>query len=212
MCSTSVLLDPRLPDQHGRVGEVNAVRTTVLAERAAKDLGQWEVMAGALAPDARVAVSWFVGTGTDFVESARARSGRGTSPSFHEIGAISVLTRDDRALADASCAVHVRGQLGGVLVDVVSRGRLCWRVARAGSRWLIAGMEMIYLRDSISTVRPNAPLSVPEPDAAGRPSYRYLGLLLSASGYSVAPDLPGIDRPDLIEAHCSEQRDWFFSS
>ncbi|SFO37053.1 nuclear transport factor 2 family protein [Actinomadura madurae] len=211
MCTTSVLLDPRLPEQQGLEAEAAAIRTALLAERAAKDLGQWDVMASLFAPDARISVSWFQGRADDFVESARARSARGGSPSFHEIGAISVLVRGHRALADAGCAVHVRGVLGDVPVDVVSRGRLCWRAELVGGRWLIAGMDMIYFRDGISAVEPGAPLPLPESPRPRRASYQYLALLLSAAGHPIAPDLPGSDRPDLIESLLSAQRQWFFS-
>ncbi|WP_166459345.1 nuclear transport factor 2 family protein [Amycolatopsis pithecellobii] len=211
MCTTAVLLDPRLPDQTGLEAEAGAVRTVLLAERTAKDLGQWELMASAFAPDARVSVSWFQGSGADFVESARARSARGGSPSFHEIGAISVVVRENRALADTGCAVHIRGTLEDVPVDVVSRGRLCWRAERLADRWLIAGMDMIYFRDNISAVEPGAPLALPGSVHDQRPSYRHLAVLLRDMGHPVAPDLPGADRPDLIEALFSEQRHWFFS-
>ncbi|GJF03493.1 nuclear transport factor 2 family protein [Pseudonocardia sp. D17] len=208
---TDPLLDPRLPDQRPLAAEAEAVRTVVLAERTAKDLGRWEVMAALFVPDSRVAVSWFHGSGADFVAGARARSARGGSPSFHEIGAVSVLVREDRALADAGCAVHVRGALDGVVVDVVSRGRLTWRVVRQHDGWRIAGMDMIYLRDAITPVEPGAALRLPDPAPGDREAYRHLGLLLSAAGQTISADLPGTDRPESIEALLAEQRHWFFS-
>jgi hypothetical protein len=200
MATTSVLLDPRLPDQSTLRTEADAVRTVLLAERAAKDLGNWDVMAAQFTPDASVSVSWFQGSASEFVESARAWSASGRAASFHEIGAISVVVRNDRALADAGCAVHIRGLLDDVPVDVVSRGRLCWRVERTERRWLIARMDMIYLRDTISPVEPGVPLALPQPVREARSCYRYLALLLSAAGHPVVPDLPGTDRPDLVEA------------
>ncbi|QJY48895.1 nuclear transport factor 2 family protein [Pseudonocardia broussonetiae] len=142
------LVDARTPDQVPLAGRAEAVRTLVLAERTAKDLGHWDVMEAAFAPGSRVRVSWFEGTGAGFVAGARARAARGGTPSFHEIGAVSVVVNGRRALADAPCAVHIRACLDGADADLVSRGRVCWRVAETGGRWRIASLDMIYVRDA----------------------------------------------------------------
>jgi hypothetical protein len=183
-----------------------AVRAVVCAERSAKDLGRWDVMAAAFAPGATVRVSWFDGPATEFVARARERSARGGTPSFHEIGAVAVEVHGDRALADSSCAVHLRGLLDGTEVDVVTRGRLCWRVARTQDRWRIVSLDMIYIRDTLSMVDPAA---APPPAPRGsRAAYGFLQRFMESAGYPVSPDLPGTDRPELVAALLDSHRAW----
>lgn len=188
--------------------DAERVRAIVLAERAAKDLARWDAMAAAYLPTATVVVSWFQGNAADFVRDARARAERGGSASFHEIGPVSVVVRGDRALADATCAVHVRTSLSGVEVDVVSRGRLCWRVARAGQRWRIAAMDMIYFRDSLATVEPGVTIPSAASAEGLRRSYRNLARALAEAGHPCSPELPGIDRPDTVDALLAAQSAW----
>jgi hypothetical protein len=198
----------QIPDQEPLLPTAEAIRHLLLAERTAKDLADWDTMASAFASEARVRVSWFDGSGTDFVAGARARAARGGTPSFHEIGAVSVVVNGPRALADAPCAVHIRGAVAGVEVDVVSRGRLCWRVVDVDGAWRIRSMDMVYFQDSLSPV--HAGMALPPPDTGGsRPSYRFLRLLLASSGFSVPADLPGLDRPDLVDRLVAEHLEWF---
>ncbi|GEL25199.1 hypothetical protein PSU4_41530 [Pseudonocardia sulfidoxydans NBRC 16205] len=206
--------DGHAVDQLAPPSVLEAVRSLLLAERSAKDFGDWDVMARAYAPQARVRVSWFDGTATEFVAGARARADRALVRSFHELGPVSVVVAGSRALADASCAVHLRGLLGGVEVDVVSRGILRWRVVHAGCAWRIRSMDMIYIRDSLSPVVAGTAVPTP-PGAAGahphegaRSSYRFLQQLLTAAGHGVPDDLPGLDRPDLVEPILTGHRRW----
>lgn len=194
-------------------GDEEAVRRLVLAERAAKDLARWDEMGASFEAGSTVRVSWFQGSGPEFVAAARRRHEAGGATSFHEIGAVDVVVRGDRALAEASCTVHVRGALaspdGPVEVDVASRGRVHWRAQRR-DRWLIAGLDMIYLRDTVAPVDPDR--RIPPAAAAGagqhRSSYRWIALLLAGKGHRIDPDLPGVDRPDLVDAFLAEQRAW----
>ncbi|MGD9989167.1 nuclear transport factor 2 family protein [Pseudonocardia sp.] len=191
-----------------------AVRHLLLAERTAKDLGHWDVMARAYAPDAWVRVSWFDGPVTEFVAGARARAQRSAVRSFHEVGPVSVAVAGPRALADASCAVHLRGTLDGVEVDVVSRGLLCWRVVQVGCAWRIRSMDMIYFRDSLSPVHAGTTVAAPrpggtDPATGARADYRFLQQLLGAAGHTVPGDLPGLDRPDLVERLLVGHRRWW---
>lgn len=171
----------------------------LLTERAARDLARWDEMAATFTDDARVRVSWFAGSGAEFVAASRAMYEAG-SRSFHDVGAVRVRAHGDRAVADASAAVHVRGELGGVEVDVTTHGRLFWRLRHQGC-WRISALEMLYQKDTIAAVDPTRPVPAAAlADAAAyRPSYRHLALLLAAGGREIAQDLPGADRPDLVE-------------
>ncbi|WP_224389995.1 nuclear transport factor 2 family protein [Pseudonocardia sp. ICBG1293] len=202
------LLDDLVPDQGPLAAQAEAVRAVLLAERTAKDLGHWAVMAAAFAADSCVRVSWFEGSGTQFVASARARADRGGITSFHEIGAVAVVVNGRRALADASCAVHIRIPAAGVEVDLVSRGRLCWRVEESDGRWRIVSMDMVYLRDGMTPVEPG--VAVPRLPVPERPrtSYGFLQRVMTAAGYPVSPELPGVDRPDLVDVLLAGHGRW----
>ncbi|MCP2626816.1 nuclear transport factor 2 family protein [Mycolicibacterium smegmatis] len=190
-----------------------AVRSVVLAERAAKDLAQWDEMAACFAADASVRVSWFQGSAADFVTASKKRHDAKNTPSFHEIGSVHVRILGNRAIANASCAVHIRGSVtdatGDVAVDVVSRGRVYWRVERT-DRWLIAGLDMVYMRDSIVPVDPTSPISPAAISGVerNRISYQWISLLLAQKGHRIDPDLPGVDRPDLVAEFLAAQEEW----
>lgn len=194
---------------------VDDISEVLLRERAAKDLGRWDEMAGCFAPDSFVRISWFQGSGSNFVEAARARAAAGGTASFHEIGALSVTSHEDRALAHASCTVHLRGRLDptapdAVEFDIASRQRLAWRVRRVDGRWMIDRLDAIYMREAISPVDPatRVPGDLLALADGHRPTYRFLSLLLAGRGHRIDPDLPGIDRPDLVEAMLSAQQSW----
>lgn len=194
---------------------IDEIGEVLLRERAAKDLSRWDEMAGCFAPDSFVRISWFQGSGPGFVKAARARATAGGTASFHEIGAVSVTLHEDRALAHASCTVHLRGRLDptasdAVEFDIASRQRLAWRVRRIDGQWFIDRLDAIYMREMIAPVDPAA--RVPGDFLASadghRPTYRFLSLLLAGRGHRIDPDLPGIDRPDLVEAMLSSQQSW----
>jgi hypothetical protein len=195
------------------LADIEAVRSLVLTERAAKDLARWDEMAATLDENASVRVSWFQGSGAEFVAASRRRHRAGSAPSFHELGAVDVTVRGDRAVAHATCTVHIRGVLpgpqGGVEVDVASRGRVYWRAQRR-DRWRIASLDMIYLRDTIAPADPTRP--IPPEALAGadvhRPSYRWISLLLAAKDYRIDAELPGVDRRDLVDAFLEDQERW----
>lgn len=189
--------------------DVRAVTDVVLTERVARDLAQWDEMRRTFLDDSEVRVSWFRGTGAQFVAASQALYDAGAR-SFHEIGAPQVEIRAGRALAHAGATVHLRGSLGGVEVDVASHGRLYWRLQRSAAGWRIARLEMLYFRDTIAPTAPirAIPAEVVAPAAGSRSAYRYLGLMLQAGGHRIDQELPGTDRPDLVERFLSAHRAW----
>ncbi|MEN0137508.1 MAG: nuclear transport factor 2 family protein [Rhodococcus sp. (in: high G+C Gram-positive bacteria)] len=185
-----------------------AVIDVVLRERAGRDTAQWDRMRSAFAPDSHVSLSWFTGTGAEFVDASKAMHDRG-SRGFHTIGAPSVDVVGDRALAHEGTTVHARGTLAGVELDVASHGRLYQRLIRIDGDWRITDLTMLYYKDVVSPANPAADVSA----LAGvefpvdRP-YRYLAALLGAAGYTIGPDLPGPDRPALVERYLAAHHSW----
>ena len=65
------------------------------------------------------------------------------------------------------------------------------------------------LRDELHPQLPGQSASVTAEQVAGlRLSYRMLSLLLARQGYTVDPDLPGMDRPETVEALCRDVYGW----
>ena len=188
--------------------DIFAVTEVLLAERAARDLAQWDEMRRSFLDDSEVRVSWFGGTGAEFVDASQRMYDAG-GRSFHEVGAPLVQIRAERALAHAGATVHLRASVDGVEVDVASRGRLYWRLRRTDTTWQIARLEMLYHKDTIAPAEPSRqiPAEVAAAAAGTRAAYRYLGLVLRAGGHRIDQDLPGTDRPDLVDrflsAHCA---------
>jgi len=179
----------------------------VARERLARDTGDWDLLEDCFWPDSVVRVTWFTGTAAQFtaVSRQRARGGSG----FHVITPVRAEVSGDRALVESRGEIHVRPRLGGVECDVVSWGRFFSRAERRAATWRLTSFDSIYVKDRIDPVEPGARL-VLDADvlAAGRPSYRHLRYLNLEAGHPVPDDLPGSDRPDLVDAFYAEAEAW----
>jgi hypothetical protein len=81
--------------------------------------------------------------------------------------------------------------------------------SRRAGEWRISGFDIVYLRDKFTPVIPGQVLAIdPEAVKAFRPSYRFMSYSMTSSGFPVPNDLPGIDRPDLVDALVREVYGW----
>src|SRR5262249_43694049 len=119
----------------------------------ARDRGRWHELAATFVPDGEIAVSWFRGPFTEFVERCRQSFAAGTR-SKHLIWPPVVRTNGDRAIAETNIAILVRQAIDGVLVDLTSYGRFFDRLERRG-RWMIAERAAIYEHDRLDPVEPS---------------------------------------------------------
>ncbi|MFI6099314.1 nuclear transport factor 2 family protein [Lentzea sp. NPDC051213] len=185
-----------------------AVAELVRFERDARDHERWEEMAASYAPDSVVHISWFHGSGAEFVERSRgiARSGL---TGRHRLWPSLVRSNGDRAIAETDIAVELRRRVAGVEVDNTAYARLLTRARRTPDGWRIVRFESIYQRDALVPVIPGtAPEIRPEDLEKYRPSYRFLSYLLALDGHELAQDLPGDDRPELAAAVRGEALKW----
>jgi hypothetical protein len=136
-----------------------AIAEIILRERTARDSARWEEMASYYHPESEIEVSWFRGSGAEFVErtklqyeATRRRSDEMDRMNFHEMGAAVVTVSNDRAIAETACTLHSFFPLDGVACKNTGFVRLMWRAQSLDGRWLIAGLRCLYIRDLITPV------------------------------------------------------------
>lgn len=184
------------------------VAQLVLRERQGRDRGWWSQMRDCLADDATFRLSWFRGSGADFVTESKEMSRRG-DVSRHRLGPPVVHERDSRAVVEMSAMIEAPAELDGIEADLMSYTRLVYQVEHRGGSWLIVSLDPVYERDTLTPSVPGTELRVDPRDlAAFRRPYRMLAYVLSERGYRVGDDLYGDDRPEPVERLYREAFDW----
>lgn len=190
------------------VSDVVTLTQLVLHERQGRDLSRWQQMRECLAPDARIALSWFQGTGAEFIAASEAMVAGGTQAT-HRLGPAVVDVEGDRALIEIPAAIELRDELDGVLIDLASYARLLYRAERRDGRWWLTALDPIYTRDTIQPVVPGTSVHVdPKRLADFRPPYQLLAYCLTLKGFPVADHLYGEDRPEGVAKLYDEAHAW----
>ena len=178
-------------------------------ERAARDSASWDEMATYYHPDATIEVAWVKGSGEEFVNLTRKNWRSSGNINFHDLGAAIVTLHQNRALAEMACTLHGFYTRDGVDVTGTGYIRLLWRAQRLEGRWLIAGLRGLYIRDFLQPCNPNQHVPLDEAELATyRPSYKFLTATLKYLGRQPTDDLPGVDRPETVEALRAGERAW----
>jgi hypothetical protein len=149
-----------------------------------RDQRRWSELLSTFHPDGEIAVSWFRGPFTEFVEHCK-RSG----PSKHLIMAPLVTVNGERATAETTVSILVRQAIEGLAVDMTSRGRFLDRLERRGGGWKILERTALYEQDRLDPVVPSEAFArmMREIDAAKYPEpYRYMAVRLAAVGRPLA--------------------------
>ncbi|WP_241127670.1 nuclear transport factor 2 family protein [Novosphingobium terrae] len=203
------------PANAGTLLDQFAVTQVIARERLGRETHDFDLEESCFHPDAFVDVSWFSGTAKQFVEAGRrgAAAGRaGTSLKavyFDSMSPPAVSINGDRAIADASCAVHSFSTLNGVDVHVTAYTRLLWRAVKQQGEWLIFGLRGIYIRDTLAAADPTQALVIDQQKLAQfRQSYRYLSYLTASGGGPTRNDRAGVDQPDTVIKLRAAERSW----
>jgi hypothetical protein len=166
-------------------------------------------MAECFAEDSVVEMSWFSGSGADFVRATRGMAGRGDL-AVHRLGPPTVRVKGDRALVELPLTIERRVDVDGVEADIASSCRSQYRAQRgADGVWRIARITSIYEKDTLTPALPNTHLNIdPAELAAYRPSYRCLAWDLNRKGYQVGDDHLGDDQPEAVQRQYTEEITW----
>ena len=126
------------------------VADLILRERLARDNRVWDSMAACYHPDSIVEVSWFRGSGAEFVAmTQKAVRPSAININFHLMTPPVVDINGDRATSETPCTLRSFSIMKDVEISFQGFVRLFWRAQRDGDRWLLAGLRCLYLKDEI---------------------------------------------------------------
>jgi hypothetical protein len=179
-------------------------------ERFARDQGDWDVLLDCYCSGATVRTTWFDGSAKHFVEGSRAMFAGGLRAK-HPTIPVRAQVVGDRALVESMGQILLRAPIHDVEYDVTAWCRFCLRAVREGGVWLIAEWEAIYVKDRIDPVNITIPPTIDwELAMQQRASYRFLTYVarFGPTEYTVNAELPGDDRPDLVQAFYADAQRW----
>jgi hypothetical protein len=125
------------------------------------------------------------------------------------MGPTVVTIKENRALAETGCAIHLIGNVGDIKVDVTGQARIYSRVERKKDEWLLSGLRVLYISDCMAPLDPTrSPKLDPARLSQYRASYRFISYLLAENGHTSRTDLPGTDQPESVEALWKAEEQW----
>ena len=155
-----------------------------------RDAGDWERFASVWHPDGVMMATWFQGPFADFIRVTKEGWAKGVSI-LHFLGGSAIDVAGDRAIAQTKMTISQRGEVDGVLCDVVCTGRFYDFVVRHEGEWKLLHRQPIYEKDRIDPVDPSATVALDQAALATMPEgYRHLALIQKRIGYTVKMDMP----------------------
>jgi hypothetical protein len=201
-------MKPELPRFVLDAADTSAITQLILRERESRDLGLWDEMRECFHGDSVVRISWFRGSGADFVTGSIDMARRKILAK-HRLAPIRVVLSGDRAIARLVAIIDLPVKIKGVEMNLATYSRFLYRAERRDEVWKIAGFDAIYMRDELTAAIPGTSVAIDPKEVHGfRASYRMLCYYLASQGYDIDSNLAGEDRPDLVVALTKEIEDW----
>ena len=170
-----------------------------------RDAGDWERFATVWHDDAVMMATWFQGPASEFIRVTREGWAKGVSI-LHFLGGSTIDLAGDRAIAQTKMTISQRGDVQGVLCDVVCTGRFYDFIEKRSGRWGLVLRQPIYEKDRVDPVDPAATLAIDQARLAEYPkSYRHLAYIQSQIGYTVKRDMPQLTGPEVDSLYARGQ-------
>lgn len=172
-----------------------------------RDAGFWEKFRTVWHDDGRMMATWTQGTADEFIEMNKQGWARGVSI-LHFLGGFTCEVEGQRAVTQTKMTISQRGEVDGVLVDVVCTGRFFDFLEKRDNRWGMCLRQPIYEKDRIDPVDPATSVTL-DPDLLKQfpVGYQHLAYLQSQVGYPVKKDMPGLKGKD-VEALYQTGESW----
>jgi len=155
-----------------------------------RDAGDWDRFASVWHPEGVMMATWFQGPFAEFIRVTKEGWAKGVSI-LHFLGGSAIDVRGDRAIAQTKMTISQRGEVDGVLCDVVCTGRFYDFVVRHEGEWKLLHRQPIYEKDRIDPVDSSATVKLDQAALATMPEgYRHLALIQTRIGYTVKMDMP----------------------
>jgi hypothetical protein len=166
-----------------------------------RDAGDWERFRTVWHPDGVMMATWFQGPFDEFIRVTREGWDKGVNI-LHFLGGSAIQVAGDRAVAQTKMTISQRGQIEGVLCDVVCTGRFYDFVVRHQGHWRLLHRQPIYEKDRVDPVDPAARLELDAQALAAFPEgYRHLAYIQTRIGYQVKLDMPMLKGPVVEELY-----------
>ncbi|MBC2768917.1 nuclear transport factor 2 family protein [Pusillimonas minor] len=173
------------------------IRQTIERWAVWRDAGDWDRFETVWHPDGVMMATWFQGHHKDFIRVTQEGWKKGVSI-LHFLGGSAVDINGDRAIAQTKMTISQRGDVEGVLCDVVCTGRFYDFMVRHDGEWKVLHRQPIYEKDRIDPVDPAASLSLDHTALAAMPAgYRHLAYIQTRIGYNVKMDMPMLTGPEV---------------
>ncbi len=158
-----------------------------------RDARQWERFREVWHDDGVMQATWFQGTRDEFIKVSEEGYRKGVRI-LHFLGGSTVDVSGNRAIAQTKMTISQRAKVEDVLCDVVCTGRFYDFFEKRGGRWGLVLRQPIYEKDRLDPLDPSAKLMLDKDLLARFPEgYRHLAYLQTRIGYTVKPDMPGLD-------------------
>jgi len=162
-----------------------------------RDIGRWDDFRTCWHAEGVMMATWFQGGFEEFIRVSQQGFARGSRTS-HFQGGKSIDLKGKRAIAQTKMQIAQRGDIEGVVCDVVCGGRFYDFLEKRQGRWGIVLRQPIYERDRINPVDPAATVRLDAGLLARFPEgYRHLAYLQTKNGQNVKADMPGLIGPAL---------------
>jgi SnoaL-like domain len=166
-----------------------------------RDAGDWERFATVWHDDGVMMATWFQGPAREFIRVTKEGWAKGVSI-LHFLGGTSIDLAGDRAVVQTKMTISQRGDVQGVLCDVVCTGRFYDFVEKRNGRWGVVLRQPIYEKDRIDPVDPAARLEIDQAKLAEFPKgYRHLAYIQAQIGYKIKLDMPQLTGPEVDEIY-----------
>lgn len=172
-----------------------------------RDAGFWEKFRTVWHDDGRMMATWTQGTADEFIAMNKQGWERGVSI-LHFLGGFTAEIEGNRAITQTKMTISQRGEVHGVLVDVVCTGRFFDFLEKRDGKWGMCLRQPIYEKDRMDPIKPDTTVTLDEQVLAQFPvGYQHLAYIQTQVGYPVKKDMPGL-KGEEVEKLYQTGEDW----